>query len=230
MPSITDGRLLSLEAIAPQRVEVLNRTLSPIESVSVATTYLNSLPNDNLSCVVVLNYRAQEQVREWPVSAEGWPLRKRKAFNIEDQRSQASKTRKKVKTWQGQQEGEKVRSAGTEMTHLLNRTSSVGETRKEFNYEPAQANFADRTCSECGIVFVQRSSVAQHMRAVHKIERKFSCQHKGCTRMYKARGDLTRHVKSIYLKERPFNCHICGENFTRSHSLKRHMSNIHVRG
>lgn len=227
MPLITDGILLAPDTIAPLRVEAFNRTLPPIKCVTVATTYLHS-PKDNLGCVSVVNYRAQEEGREGPVTGEFRPPRKRKAFMIDDKRSRLSKQRKKVKTWPGQQERQKSRRAVTEMTYFMSWTLSVAESSRQCNDEFAQVKLADLSCLECGILFVQRSSVAQHMRAVHMSERKFSCQYKGCTRTYKASGDLTRHIKCVHLQERPFDCHICGEKFTRSHSLKRHVRNIHA--
>ncbi|XP_011150604.1 zinc finger protein 93-like isoform X2 [Harpegnathos saltator] len=88
---------------------------------------------------------------------------------------------------------------------------------------PIKAIFSCTICSKK--LFTQRA-LDQHIRRIHKGEKRFACDIYGCTFQCARRTDLDRH-KHLHVEERNVVCEHCGKTFTSVSILKDHVLYIH---
>lgn len=74
-------------------------------------------------------------------------------------------------------------------------------------------------------LFTQRA-LDQHVRRIHKGEKRFVCNMYGCTFQCARRTDLDRH-QQLHLEERNVVCEHCGKTFTSISILKDHVLYVH---
>lgn len=88
---------------------------------------------------------------------------------------------------------------------------------------PPKALFA---CPVCKKTLTTRPACVQHIRRVHKGEKKLTCDTKGCSFQCAYKNDLERH-KQLHVEERNVVCEYCGKAFTSISILKDHILYIH---
>ncbi|XP_014470015.1 PREDICTED: zinc finger protein 595-like [Dinoponera quadriceps] len=88
---------------------------------------------------------------------------------------------------------------------------------------PIKAIFSCTICAKK--LFTQRA-LDQHIRRIHKGEKRFACDIYGCTFQCARRTDLDRH-KHLHVEERNVVCEHCGKTFTSVSILKDHVLYIH---
>jgi len=77
-------------------------------------------------------------------------------------------------------------------------------------------------CETCGKEFGLQEALDLHQKW-HSTERRFVCDHDGCTLGFKLKKDLIRH-KVCHSGTRPFKCSIChNAEFCRKDNLMRHV-------
>ncbi|EFN68525.1 Zinc finger protein 569, partial [Camponotus floridanus] len=74
-------------------------------------------------------------------------------------------------------------------------------------------------------LFTQRA-LDQHIRRIHKGEKRFVCNIYGCTFQCARRTDLDRH-QQLHVEERNIVCEHCGKTFTSISILKDHVLYVH---
>lgn len=82
------------------------------------------------------------------------------------------------------------------------------------------------TCSICNKQLTSRKALDQHVRRVHRDEKKFSCDTQGCEFHSTNKSDLERH-RQLHIEERNVVCEHCGKTFTTISILKDHVLYVH---
>lgn len=82
------------------------------------------------------------------------------------------------------------------------------------------------TCSICKKQLTSRKALDQHVRRVHRDEKKFSCDTEGCEFHSTNKSDLERH-RHLHIEERNIVCEHCGKTFTTISILKDHVLYVH---
>ncbi|XP_072742803.1 uncharacterized protein [Anoplolepis gracilipes] len=88
---------------------------------------------------------------------------------------------------------------------------------------PVRAIFS---CAICLKKLITQRALDQHIRRIHKGEKRFVCNIYGCTFQCARRTDLDRH-KQLHVEERNIVCEHCGKTFTSISILKDHVLYIH---
>ncbi|KAM0725991.1 Zinc finger protein 676 [Formica fusca] len=88
---------------------------------------------------------------------------------------------------------------------------------------PIRAIFS---CAFCLKKLITQRALDQHIRRIHKGEKRFVCNIYGCTFQCARRTDLDRH-KQLHIEERNIVCEHCGKTFTSISILKDHVLYIH---
>ncbi|XP_012284014.1 zinc finger protein 284 isoform X2 [Orussus abietinus] len=81
-------------------------------------------------------------------------------------------------------------------------------------------------CPICPKVMSSRRAREQHVRRVHKDEKRFTCDVHGCEFQSASRSDLDRH-RQLHIEERNVVCDQCGKAFTSVNVLKDHVLYMH---
>ena len=139
-------------------------------------------------------------------------------------------------------------TSGIRKTHMRNRHSEGGalqltceECGKMFRHagslnihvEHAHRSWEPSPCPQCGMPV---RYLKNHMRRKHSTIRKYGCEE--CGKRFKTKSDLTKHQKShlpadirllLNEKQKEKNqCHDCGQGFTDSTKLRRHVASTHT--
>ncbi|XP_029172558.1 zinc finger protein 724-like [Nylanderia fulva] len=88
---------------------------------------------------------------------------------------------------------------------------------------PVRAIFS---CAICLKKLITQRALDQHVRRIHKGEKRFVCNIYGCTFQCARKTDLDRH-KQLHVEERNVVCEHCGKTFTSVSILKDHVLYIH---
>ncbi|XP_070153379.1 zinc finger protein 737 isoform X2 [Polyergus mexicanus] len=88
---------------------------------------------------------------------------------------------------------------------------------------PIRAIFS---CTFCLKKLITQRALDQHIRRIHKGEKRFVCNIYECTFQCARRTDLDRH-KQLHIEERNVVCEHCGKTFTSISILKDHVLYIH---
>ncbi|XP_045781387.1 zinc finger protein 62-like [Maniola jurtina] len=78
----------------------------------------------------------------------------------------------------------------------------------------------EHKCSLCAKVFITKALLNNHVKNVHKKERKHECD--VCQNVFYTRSDLLRH-RVTHTGEKKFSCALCNCPFATKDSLRRHM-------
>ncbi|XP_017893133.1 zinc finger protein 492-like [Ceratina calcarata] len=82
------------------------------------------------------------------------------------------------------------------------------------------------TCSICSKKLISQRALDQHVRRIHKGEKRFACNIYGCTFQCARKSDLGRH-KQLHVEQRNVICEQCGKTFTSVSILNDHVLYIH---
>ncbi|KAK9296927.1 hypothetical protein QLX08_009188 [Tetragonisca angustula] len=82
------------------------------------------------------------------------------------------------------------------------------------------------TCLICSKKLISQRALDQHVRRIHKEEKKFTCNIYGCTFQCARKSDLDRH-KQLHVEQRNIVCEQCGKTFTSVSILNDHVLYIH---
>lgn len=80
-------------------------------------------------------------------------------------------------------------------------------------------------CNLCDKVFITRSLCNNHIKNVHKKEKKHVCD--VCSKLFYTKSDVQRH-RVTHTGEKKFTCLVCNNLFATRDSLKRHTKRTHV--
>ncbi|XP_069363783.1 zinc finger protein ZIPIC-like isoform X9 [Maniola hyperantus] len=78
----------------------------------------------------------------------------------------------------------------------------------------------EHKCSLCAKVFITKALLNNHVKNVHKKERKHECD--VCQNVFYTKSDLLRH-RVTHTGEKKFSCALCNCPFATKDSLRRHM-------
>ncbi|OAD61953.1 hypothetical protein WN48_05520 [Eufriesea mexicana] len=81
-------------------------------------------------------------------------------------------------------------------------------------------------CPICSKKLISRRVLDQHIRRIHKEDKKFICNIYGCTFQCARKSDLDRH-KQLHVEQRNIICEQCGKTFTSVSILNDHVLYIH---
>ncbi|XP_076290094.1 uncharacterized protein LOC143213776 isoform X2 [Lasioglossum baleicum] len=82
------------------------------------------------------------------------------------------------------------------------------------------------TCSICSKNLISQRALDQHVRRIHKGEKRFICNIYGCTFQCARKSDLGRH-KQLHIEQRNIVCEQCGKTFTSISILNDHVLYVH---
>ena len=102
----------------------------------------------------------------------------------------------------------------------LESTSHLSKTNREI---PLKDIFA---CPICSKKLISRRALDQHVRRIHKGEKRFACNIYGCTFQCARKSDLDRH-KQLHVEQRNIVCEQCGKTFTSVSILNDHVLYVH---
>ncbi|XP_076241959.1 uncharacterized protein LOC143183968 [Calliopsis andreniformis] len=88
---------------------------------------------------------------------------------------------------------------------------------------PPRDNFP---CPVCSKKLISQRALDQHVRRIHKGEKRFICNIYGCTFQCARKSDLDRH-KQLHVEQRNIVCEQCGKTFTSVSILNDHVLYIH---
>jgi len=75
-------------------------------------------------------------------------------------------------------------------------------------------------CKICQKLFATKDGLKQHLRFVHKSEKKFSCEK--CSKKFTTSYKLTWHIRDVHEKSGDFACEFCGKRFFREYDKMLH--------
>ncbi|XP_015437907.1 PREDICTED: endothelial zinc finger protein induced by tumor necrosis factor alpha [Dufourea novaeangliae] len=81
-------------------------------------------------------------------------------------------------------------------------------------------------CSVCSKKLISQRALDQHIRRVHKREKRFTCDMYSCTFQCSRKSDLCRH-KQLHIEQRNIVCEQCGKTFTSVSILNDHVLYMH---
>ncbi|XP_031831746.1 uncharacterized protein LOC116426646 isoform X2 [Nomia melanderi] len=81
-------------------------------------------------------------------------------------------------------------------------------------------------CSICSKKLISQRALDQHVRRIHKGEKRFACDIYGCTFQCARKSDLDRH-KQLHIEQRNIVCEQCGKTFTSVSILNDHVLYVH---
>ncbi|KAA8899394.1 hypothetical protein FN846DRAFT_782322 [Sphaerosporella brunnea] len=85
------------------------------------------------------------------------------------------------------------------------------------------ASEATYTCETCGKYFSRIWNYNAHQDTHNPNRpRPHACRHQNCGKAFVRRTDLTRHTQCVHAKDKRFRCELCGGNFARKDTLRRH--------
>ncbi|XP_050585089.1 zinc finger protein 90-like [Bombus affinis] len=82
------------------------------------------------------------------------------------------------------------------------------------------------TCLICSKKLISQRALDQHVRRIHKEEKRFTCNIYGCTFQCARKSDLDRH-RQLHVEQRNVVCEQCGKTFTSVSILNDHVLYIH---
>ncbi|XP_076763849.1 uncharacterized protein LOC143431179 [Xylocopa sonorina] len=82
------------------------------------------------------------------------------------------------------------------------------------------------TCLICLKKLISQRALDQHIRRIHKGEKRFACDIYGCAFQCARKSDLIRH-KQLHIEQRNIICEHCGKTFTSVSILNDHVLYIH---
>ena len=75
-------------------------------------------------------------------------------------------------------------------------------------------------CKICQKLFATKDGLKQHLRFVHKSEKKYCCE--TCTKKFATSYKLTWHIRDVHEKSGDFACGFCGKKFFREYDKMLH--------
>ncbi|KAF8993257.1 hypothetical protein BDQ17DRAFT_1207063, partial [Cyathus striatus] len=78
----------------------------------------------------------------------------------------------------------------------------------------------------CFLQVSRKYDLKRHMR-IHQSDRRFYCDHPGCTFSANQKGGLVIH-NNTHTGEKPFGCEFCDSFYSDKSSLCRHKKNLHA--
>ncbi|KAI9798010.1 MAG: hypothetical protein M1835_005013 [Candelina submexicana] len=99
-------------------------------------------------------------------------------------------------------------------------TNTTRTRRKRQLTTPADAN---HECRVCGKLFGRSYNFKAHMET-HDPARVYNhpCTMGNCGKKFVRKTDLVRHQQSVHMRQRNYQCELCGNNFARKDTLRRH--------
>lgn len=82
----------------------------------------------------------------------------------------------------------------------------------------------DLTCDLCSRVFLKKSHIELHMRALHMAEKDYVCEH--CGKSYAVESSLQLHIQGTHGSER-IDCHLCERSFALKSTWRTHYRTFH---
>ncbi|XP_054000566.1 zinc finger protein 595-like [Hylaeus anthracinus] len=82
------------------------------------------------------------------------------------------------------------------------------------------------TCPICSKKLISQRALDQHVRRIHKGEKRFACNIYGCPFQCARKSDLDRH-KQLHVEQRNIVCEQCGKTFTSVSILNDHVLYVH---
>ncbi|XP_076171358.1 uncharacterized protein LOC143148673 [Ptiloglossa arizonensis] len=102
----------------------------------------------------------------------------------------------------------------------LESTSHLSKVNREI---PLKDTFS---CPICSKKLISQRALDQHVRRIHKGEKRFTCNIYGCTFQCARKSDLDRH-KQLHVEQRNIVCEQCGKTFTSVSILNDHVLYVH---
>ncbi|XP_055382319.1 zinc finger protein weckle-like [Condylostylus longicornis] len=92
-------------------------------------------------------------------------------------------------------------------------------SENDSNYDLSEVEEKKFECPKCGKCFKFKRYVGEHIRRVHKKDRRYICD--VCKMEYETKKDLTDHF-STHKEERKYKCSICEKDFKKKQDLRIH--------
>ncbi|XP_070193655.1 zinc finger protein 37-like isoform X11 [Littorina saxatilis] len=94
--------------------------------------------------------------------------------------------------------------------------------------EKATAKSRAHLCSDCGVTYRHRRSLAIHMRHAHGWGKgaPYRCDEPGCSKTFTHASEVESHKNVTHLGVKPFLCEVCCRTYANVRNLRRHLCSV----
>ena len=109
------------------------------------------------------------------------------------------------------------------LCHICNFKTASNQNLK-IHIEAKHEKIRNFSCPHCDLKFYAKASMAGHIRAYHSDEKRYKCE--PCGLAFSLATKLNVHLRVVHEGQK-FACEICGSEYNRQESLKKHKFKSH---